>query len=784
MNHVQLTNNNDYTNDVDDEDMNIDSKVESNLKSLDLTQTDEMDEDDDGFRALGLMGNVAFLGDESFKCPVCGLKLDSQHTFTLHIRSHNPNDHSNTCSLCGKTLSSASSLDRHMLIHSGERPFKCSLCGMAFTTNGNMHRHMRTHGHGSIGYTPRGQKRRAKLLTQALEKAMAAAAAGEQVDFEAINKLKKSILESKVTPAPPPPTSTNLQKRSHHRQKQQQNSIGNTSIEEQILSTLAPNVSIEAAAAAAVAAAAAHNTSNNSNSNTHSHNILYKGLGKKTTGTKVSLKKKMNFSSSSSCSPSSTSSTSHCAPINHHSSSEMNLSNNSLLTSTSWSQSKTTNSHSHHKFISTCKIQPEKGRPGRKKKQARLSLPALASTNVIDSKSCNKSSMGNGSSSSLKSQSLSRCPICAHPLGSTTELHIHMMTYHVEERLFCNDCGMILDNYDTYTRHHCTASAATVMAALSQNPTLHSDLLFCSSNTSRMNFSSARTYAANLEMLREFSSANICLAPGQLANLNQAPTYICKEALSQSLIDLSQQTAKINCSQCNKKFVSNKELKQHLDTYCHECHFQCNSISTLQLHQFSHSFQKLNPQLNVDKMKLLKNAAAFSLLPTSNSTNNTSTTNNNHLISLALTAASMHQQHSSSKANPITSKSLDETASKAASSIASLTSMANMKSDLADIESILSIVHATTSSKDVKQSSGNVNHLRSPISPNRASDAGTDYTGAAQMNGGQATNQPDSPASADSAAAAVASSLMYANYRKRNRKHNSNHFDLNKFIIK
>ncbi|GAA6098614.1 ras-responsive element-binding protein 1 isoform X1 [Tachysurus ichikawai] len=89
----------------------------------------------------------------SFICPLCDKNCQTQHHLTMHIRQHNTeiggSDHS--CSICGKALSSASSLDRHMLVHSGERPYKCSVCGQTFTTNGNMHRHMKIHDKGPNG---------------------------------------------------------------------------------------------------------------------------------------------------------------------------------------------------------------------------------------------------------------------------------------------------------------------------------------------------------------------------------------------------------------------------------------------------------------------------------------------------------------------------------------------------------------------------------------------------------------------------------------------------------
>ncbi|XP_054554205.1 ras-responsive element-binding protein 1 isoform X2 [Talpa occidentalis] len=83
----------------------------------------------------------------SYSCPLCEKLCPTQHQLTMHIRQHNTDtggaDHA--CSICGKSLSSASSLDRHMLVHSGERPYKCGVCGQSFTTNGNMHRHMKIH---------------------------------------------------------------------------------------------------------------------------------------------------------------------------------------------------------------------------------------------------------------------------------------------------------------------------------------------------------------------------------------------------------------------------------------------------------------------------------------------------------------------------------------------------------------------------------------------------------------------------------------------------------------
>ncbi|XP_047002691.1 ras-responsive element-binding protein 1-like [Schistocerca americana] len=101
----------------------------------------QMRNDGDGDECTGAGGGA-------FGCPACSATLPSQHALTLHLRSEQHRGGAGApfpCGVCGKALSSASSRDRHALVHSRERPFQCRVCGVAFTTNGNMHRHLRTH---------------------------------------------------------------------------------------------------------------------------------------------------------------------------------------------------------------------------------------------------------------------------------------------------------------------------------------------------------------------------------------------------------------------------------------------------------------------------------------------------------------------------------------------------------------------------------------------------------------------------------------------------------------
>jgi len=49
------------------------------------------------------------------------------------------------CTECGKKFTTKQTLERHMMIHTGERPFKCGQCGRGFTNVFSMKQHSITH---------------------------------------------------------------------------------------------------------------------------------------------------------------------------------------------------------------------------------------------------------------------------------------------------------------------------------------------------------------------------------------------------------------------------------------------------------------------------------------------------------------------------------------------------------------------------------------------------------------------------------------------------------------
>ncbi|XP_061774530.1 zinc finger protein 260-like [Nerophis ophidion] len=83
-------------------------------------------------------------GEKPYCCSVCGLCFVQNQDLKMHMRTHT-GEKPFTCSVCNKRFSQKSCMKRHTRTHTGEKPYSCSVCKKGFNESSALVNHTRMH---------------------------------------------------------------------------------------------------------------------------------------------------------------------------------------------------------------------------------------------------------------------------------------------------------------------------------------------------------------------------------------------------------------------------------------------------------------------------------------------------------------------------------------------------------------------------------------------------------------------------------------------------------------